>query len=91
MNNAIVSMIPIRFNNNRNVVTSNVENNNTIITVDNKDDIKLNIENILFNFNYNSVLVKFNNEFFVCEPISVTEKRYSRRKVEYHPLMDKLN
>jgi len=28
---------------------------------------------------------------FVCEPISATEKRYSRRKVEYHPLMDKFN
>jgi len=87
----IASMIPIRFNNNKNIVNNILENNETIITVYDKNDIKLNIENILFNFNYNSVLVKFNNEMFVCEPISATEKRYSRRKIFYHPLMDKFN
>jgi hypothetical protein len=87
----IASMIPIRFNNHKNVVNNTLETNETIITVDDKNDIKLNVENILFNFNYNSVLIKFNNELFVCEPISATEKRYSRRKVEYHPLMDKFN
>ena len=87
----IANLLPIRFNNYRNVVTNTLENNETIITLDDKNDIKVNIENILFNFNYNSVLIKFNNELFVCEPISVTEKRYSRRKVEYHPLMNKLN
>ena len=87
----IASMIPIRFNNNKNIINNTLENNETIITVDDKNDIKINIENILFNFKYNSVLVKFNNEMFVCEQISATEKRYSRRKIFYHPLMDKFN
>ena len=53
----IASMIPIRFNNNKNIVNNTLENNETIITVDDKNDIKINIENILFNFKYNSVLV----------------------------------
>lgn len=87
----IASILPIRFNSNRNVISNNPEKNQTVITIDDKNDIKINIENVLFNFNYDCALVKFNNEFFVCEPISANEKRYSRRKVEYHPLMDKLN
>ena len=87
----ITNLLPIKFNNQQNVYKNVLENNEHIITVDDKNDIKMNIENLLFNYKYNSVLVKFNNEFFVCEPISATEKRYSRRKVEYHPLMDKLN
>jgi len=86
----IANLLPIRFNNHRNVVTNTLETNETVIAIDNKDDIKINIENILFNFNYDCVLVKFNNELFVCEPISASQKQYSRRKVQYHPLMDKV-
>ena len=52
----IASMIPIRFNNNKNIVNNTLENNETIITVDDKNDIKLNIENILFNFNYHILI-----------------------------------
>lgn len=87
----IANLLPIKFNNQRNVCTNVLEKNEHIITVDDKNDIKMNVENLLFNYKYNSVLVKFNNEFFVCEPISIDEKRYNRRKVEYHPLMDKLS
>lgn len=86
----IASLLPIRFNTHKNVVSNTLETNETVINIDNKDDIKINIENILFNFKYDCVLVKFNNELFVCEPISARKKQYSRRKVKYHPLMDKV-
>ena len=54
-------------------------------------DIKLKIEQLLFVEKFNNVLIKFNDKLFVCEPISMIKKSYNRRKVEYHPLMDKLN
>ena len=84
-------MIPISFNTNRNVQSNSFQKNDVVIPLLDKEEIKPAIEVMLFEYRYNSVLIKFNNELFVCEPISATEKRYSRRKVEYHPLMDKLN
>ena len=84
-------MIPISFNTNRNVQSNSFQKNDIVIPFLDKEEIKPAIEVMLFEYQYNSVLVKFNNEMFVCEPISATEKRYSRRKVEYHPLMDKFN
>ena len=84
-------MIPISFNTNRNVQSNSFQKNDVVIPFLDKEEIKPAIEVMWFEYNYNSVLVKFNNEMFVCEPISATEKRYSRRKVEYHPLMDKFN
>ena len=87
----IASMIPISFNTNRNVQSNSFQKNDVVIPLLDKEEIKPAIEVMLFEYRYNSVLVKFNNELFVCEPISATEKRYSRRKVEYHPLMDKFN
>ena len=84
-------MIPISFNTNRNVQSNSFQKNDVVIPLLDKEEIKPAIEVMLFEYRYNSVLVKFNNELFVCEPISATEKRYSRRKVEYHPLMDKFN
>lgn len=87
----IAAMIPISFNTNRNVQSNSFQKNDVAIPFLDKEEIKPAIEVMLFEYRYNSVLVKFNNEMFVCEPISATEKRYSRRKVEYHPLMDKFN
>ena len=87
----IAEMIPISFNTNRNVQSNSFQKNDVVIPLLDKEEIKPAIEVMLFEYRYNSVLVKFNNELFVCEPISATEKRYSRRKVEYHPLMDKFN
>lgn len=87
----IAEMIPISFNTNRNVQSNSLQKNDVVIPFLDKEEIKPAIEVMLFEYRYNAVLVKFNNELFVCEPISATEKRYSRRKVEYHPLMDKLN
>lgn len=87
----IAFMIPINFNTNRNVVDNSLQKNDVVIPFLDKEEIKPAIEVMLFEYRYNAVLVKFNNEYFVCEPISANEKRYSRRKVEYHPLMDKLN
>ncbi len=84
-------MIPISFNTNRNVQSNSLQKNDVVIPFLDKEEIKPAIEVMLFEYRYNAVLVKFNNELFVCEPISATEKRYSRRKVEYHPLMDKFN
>jgi hypothetical protein len=87
----IAEMIPISFNTNRNVQSNSFQKNDVVIPLLDKEEIKPAIEVMLFEYRYNSVLIKFNNELFVCEPISATEKRYSRRKVEYHPLMDKFN
>ena len=87
----IAEMIPINFNTNRNVQSNSFQKNDVVIPFIDKEEIKPAIEVMLFEYHYNSVLVKFNYELFVCEPISATEKRYSRRKVEYHPLMDKFN
>ena len=87
----IAEMIPISFNTNRNVQSNSFQKNDVVIPLLDKEEIKPAIEVMLFEYRYNSVLIKFNNEMFVCEPISATEKRYSRRKVEYHPLMDKFN
>lgn len=87
----IAEMIPISFNTNRNVQSNSLQKNDVVIPFLDKEEIKSAIEVMLFEYRYNAVLVKFNNELFVCEPISATEKRYSRRKVEYHPLMDKFN
>ena len=84
-------MIPISFNTNRNVQSNSFQKNDVVIPLLDKEEIKPAIEVMLFEYRYNSVLVKFNNEMFVCEPISATEKRYSRRKIFYHPLMDKFN
>ena len=84
-------MIPINFNTNRNVQSNSFQKNDVVIPFLDKEEIKPAIEVMLFEYDYNSVLVKFNNELFVCEPISATEKRYSRRKIFYHPLMDKFN
>jgi len=83
-------MIPVKFNTNHNVLTNILEENNEVINIEN-DDIKSKIKQLLFVEKFNNVLVKFNNELFVCEPISIIENSYNRRKVEYHPLMDKLN
>ena len=87
----IAAMIPISFNTNRNVQSNSFQKNDVVIPLLDKEEIKPAIEVMLFEYRYNSVLIKYNNELFVCEPISATEKRYSRRKVEYHPLMDKFN
>jgi hypothetical protein len=83
-------MIPVKFNTNRNVLTNILEENNEVINIEN-DDIKSKIEQLLFFEKFNNVLIKFNDKLFVCEPISIIENSYNRRKVEYHPLMDKLN
>jgi len=83
-------MIPVKFNTNRNVLTNILEENNEVINIEN-DDIKSKIEQLLFVEKFNNVLIKFNDKLFVCEPISIIKKSYNRRKVEYHPLMDKLN
>ena len=85
------NMIPVKFNTNHNVLANILENNNEVINIENNDDIKVNIEHLLFVEKFNNVLVKFNNELFVCELGSKSKKSYNSRKVEYHPLMDKLN
>ncbi len=87
----ITQIIPIRFNNNRNILTNVLEKNDEVINIENKNDIKVNIEHFLFVERFNTVLINFNNELFVCEPISIDDKTYSRRKVEYHPLMNKFS
>ena len=84
-------MITISFNTNRNFQSNSIQNKDVVIPLLDKEEIKPAIEVMLVESRSNSVLIKFNNELFVCEPISATEKRYSRRKVEYHPLMDKFN
>ena len=85
------NMIPVKFNTNHNVLVNILEKNNEVINIENNDDIKLKIEQLLFVEKFNNVLIKFNDKLFVCEPGSKTKKSYNRRKVEYHPLMDKLN
>jgi len=85
------NMIPVKFNTNHNVLVNILEKNNEVINIENDDDIKLKIEQLLFVEKFNNVLIKFNDKLFVCEPISMIKKSYNRRKVEYHPLMDKLN
>ena len=85
-----IKMIPVKFNTNHNVLTNILEENNEVINIEN-DDIKSKIEQLLFVEKFNNVLIKFNDKLFVCEPISIIKKSYNRRKVEYHPLMDKLN
>ncbi len=85
-----IKIIPVKFNTNHNVLTNILEENNEVINIEN-DDIKSKIEQLLFVEKFNNVLVKFNDKLFVCEPISILKKSYNRRKVEYHPLMDKLN
>ena len=88
--NMNTKMIPVKFNTNHNVLTNILEENNEVINIEN-DDIKSKIEQLLFVEKFNNVLIKFNDKLFVCEPGSKTKKSYKRRKVEYHPLMDKLN
>ena len=89
--NMSTNMIPVKFNTNHNVLVNILEKNNEVINIENNDDIKLKIEQLLFVEKFNNVLIKFNDKLFVFEPISKIKKSYNRRKVEYHPLMDKLN
>ena len=60
------TLIPVRYNTNRNVATQRLVENNIIVNLENKDDIKSNIDHYLFNEFYTYVLVKFNNTMYIC-------------------------
>jgi hypothetical protein len=84
------TLIPVRYNTNRNVETNRLVENNIVVNLENKDEIKSNIDHYLFNEFYTYVLVKFNNTMYICEPISVENREYSRRTINWHPYADKL-
>jgi hypothetical protein len=84
------TLIPVRYNTNRNVAVNRLVENNIVVNLENKDDIKSNIDHYLFNEFYIYVLVKFNNTMYICEPISIENREYSRRTINWHPYADKL-
>lgn len=53
-------------------------------------DIKSTIQHLLFDKNYDSVLINFKNELYVCDVISRVERKYTKCKVNYHPLQNNL-
>ena len=84
------TLIPVRYNTNRNVENNRLVENNIVVNLENKNDIKSNIEHYLFNECYTYVLVKFNSMMYICEPISIENRQYSRREINWHPYADKL-
>jgi len=57
-------------------------------TVADKNVLKSVIHNLLFADKFNYVLVNFEGIYYVCEKDSDTT--FCKRKIEYHPLMEKL-
>ena len=60
-------------------------------TAESVSSIKNIINSLLFDHRMNSVLVNYNNQLFVCEVTDMTEKRYAKKVLTYHPLSDKVN
>ena len=50
------TLIPVRYNTNRNVENNRLVENNIVVNLENKNDIKSNIEHYLFNECYTYVL-----------------------------------
>jgi hypothetical protein len=84
------TLIPVRYNTVRNVANNRLVENNIVVNLENKEEIKSNIEHYLFTESYTYVLVKFNDTMYICEPISVENREYSRRTINWHPYADKL-
>ena len=60
------------------------------VFIDTVDKIKSTITQILFDQKYDSVLVNYNNELYVCDVVSRIERTYTKNKVSYHPLQKNL-
>lgn len=89
--NTVCKMIPISYNKFDNVYNKIKQTIRDVINIDDINFIKYNVECYLFDYKFDSILLKYNNELFICEPISRNDRRYSRRKISYHPLMNNLN
>lgn len=60
------------------------------VSVDIADNIKSTIQRLLFDNKYDSLLVNFKNELYVCDVINRFERTYTKKKVNYHPLQNNL-
>lgn len=50
-----------------------------------KENIQETIKRLLFVERYNYLLIGLEKKMFVCEPVSINTKQYSRREIFYHP------
>ncbi len=87
---AVAQLIVVRYNDRTNAY-GGARNHHVMVDVTDKDKIK---EAILAAFNgelgkhRGTVLVKFDNQMFLCERDTVNKaKVYTRHTVDYHPLM----
>lgn len=78
-------MIGIRSIRSIDVLTKSAVKHSDVVTVTDSSTIKEQIGNLLFGCNYNSVLVNYNNELFVCQTAGDS---YVKRRVNYHPLQE---
>jgi len=60
------------------------------VVLDAVDNIKSTIQYMLFDKNYDSVLINFKNQLYVCDVINRIERKYTKCKVNYHPLQKNL-
>lgn len=50
-----------------------------------KDNVQETIKKLLFVDKYHYLLIGLNGKMFICEPVKLASKEYSRREVTYHP------
>jgi hypothetical protein len=50
-----------------------------------KSDVQETIKKLLFEGRHNYLLIGIDGKMFICEPMSIETKQYSRREIFYHP------
>ena len=50
-----------------------------------KSNVQETIKKLLFEDKHNYLLIGLDGKKFICEPVSVEAKQYSRREIGYHP------
>lgn len=53
-----------------------------------KTNVQETIKKLLFEDKHNYLLIGLDGKLFICEPVSVAAKKYSRREIFYHPNQD---
>ena len=86
MDTIVCKMIGIRRYSSLDLIYGRQPQHSQVLSITDKTAIKVNIADLINNQRYDSVLVNYMGELFVCEPNRNANTMYTKKALKYHPL-----
>jgi len=85
----IAKLLPVKYNKYFNHAYNNLNPNDNVIDIYDKDVVKKMVEELLFIDKHDYVLINYLNKMYVCERDD-DNNEFNRREITYHPLQNKI-